>query len=484
MVENAGRAGNDAPGLTIGQVAARSGLPARRVQHAIQAGELPAHEAIGRSGRQYVVRQDDLDRYLASARLTPRRPGVRRLLANAAWRRTRGRLTPLTMAVLCAELAVLLLLAAIVHGLGPGESHVGAPATATAPRQATPPRQATATPLTAGAVPHCAGSTCHPGSPGAVPIKSSATTSSSFTVVLTRRGDGAPITIRGQMLLHENLVSRIKELYLDCGGAQAARGTPAIQNTVHIDATVSLPAATVARLQRWAASYGALIGADDPRVTDVVTDDPHENAENDGGALWRELRAALGPHYVVRALHTQHDNALQVQPQDQCPARGHAAGTPTNGTRVPRATPSRRAVPRASRSSQSGHAIWRGSSAGCLSADRSLAVQLREVPRGTADPTTLGMAIARQNRACASNAVVPPPAVLAHDRAVWQAYRAAVAATTAVAETAAVRGAIMSGNTNAHDVMQVVRTLDRAVSAYAAYTRIVTARLPGSAARR
>lgn len=501
MEEHPGGANGDAPGLTVGQAAARAGLSAREVQRAIQAGELPAHEAAGPSGRQYVVRQDDLNRYLAARRgasATPSRSRARHILAGAAWRSGRLPLSPLVLGLLCVALA--LLLALILRGLGSRSGRAGAPPTPTAAAHAhatavahahataTPPlrgtatpanlptatpharARSTATPSSAGVASPCRSSTTCRGGGTGTPARSGATTTTSFTVVLNRRGDDNPITIRGQMQLREGLVPLIKQLYLGCGGAEAKHGVPVVQNTVHIDATASLPADTVTRLQRWAAAYGALIGGDDPRVTDVVGDDPHENAEGDGAGLWRELRAALGPEYVVRSLHTQHDNALQIQPRDVClDSGGVAKKRHSNTSRGRQVTPPRGV---ASATPQTAGIPRRAGSAACVAADRALAALLRSMTHGAVDPAVLRSRVTRQRQVC-TGGIPSLPSALRGDRAARRAYRDAAAARRGVQSIWPLVQAAESGNTNARDVTRAAQVLVTAAAAYAAYARLL-----------
>lgn len=310
--EHGGPFDDGAPDLSIGQAALRSGFSPRAIQRAIQAGQLPVREVAAASGRQYVVRLDDLDHFAG------RTPGAATVPPAApppptATNRRRRALRPLVAVIG----AIILLL--VVFGLsrlfgGDGRSAGALPASTPTPR----PIAAATT--TAGAA--CAGSACS-ARPTVPP--SSATTSNSFTIVVDKRDHHGQIEIRGQMTLHEGLVPSIKRIYLGCRstphsapGSPPAGPIPATRNAVRVDATAPLPPATIARLQRWAAAYAVLLTSDDPRVADVVTDDPREDAEADGAGLWRQLRAALGPSYVVRSLHAVRDNSLTVQPSERC----------------------------------------------------------------------------------------------------------------------------------------------------------------------
>lgn len=311
--EHGGPFDDGAPDLSIGQAAVRSGFSPRAIQRAIQAGQLPVREVAAPSGRQYVVRPDDLDHFAGrapgAAAVPPASPPP-----PTAVNRRRGAPWPL-IAVIGA---IILLL--VVFGLSRLFGSDGRQAGALPPFTPTPRPIAAAT-ATAGAA--CAGSACsaHPTVP-----PSSATTSNSFMIVVDKRDHHGQIEIRGQMTLREGMAPSIKRIYLGCRpasrrapGSPPSVSAPSTRNTVRVDATGPLPPATIARLQRWAAAYAVLLTSDDPRVTDVVTDDPHEDAEADGAGFFRQLRAALGPSYVVRSLHAVRDNSLTVQPGERCP---------------------------------------------------------------------------------------------------------------------------------------------------------------------
>lgn len=61
-----------------------------------------------------------------------------------------------------------------------------------------------------------------------------------------------------------------------------------------------LSAATIARLEVWAAMFDATLNRDDPASSDFPGDEAFEVFEDEGQALWRQLCDELAPEYQVR----------------------------------------------------------------------------------------------------------------------------------------------------------------------------------------
>jgi len=65
-------------------------------------------------------------------------------------------------------------------------------------------------------------------------------------------------------------------------------------------ASLPLSKKTIDRLEKWAATYDAILKWDDPASSGFATLEETEKFEREGLGLWHQLREELDPNYEVR----------------------------------------------------------------------------------------------------------------------------------------------------------------------------------------
>jgi hypothetical protein len=535
--------------LSIGEAAARSGLPARAIQRAIQTGALAVQEVRGRSGREYVIDAQDLARFLAaqagaptsappvrpaadaaSGPTAPRRPSIATARPAEPPRPDPGTVGP-TEPRQGGARAIAPAGPPQAAAATPGPAEAQPPAQtpgatearqrafaparlgtlrrhiqATGPVAARQPayadvsglatrtrsgrRRVTAVLLALlagcallvvglnyafhGAAPQArtratptAGPRPTPGTAAIQPTKSHqhealsppgdgvTTSSTTFTLIVSRRDNGNIITIRGSMAADGGMTPDMKALYLGCGTAATERITPTTSSAVSIDTAATLPARTYRGLRRWASAYNALLVTGD--LPPAGQAGPDQSGSRAASALWKQLRAALGPAYLVREFSFQRSGHLHIPTADQCPA----AATPSP------------ALLRAQAALDRWRTATDGAVAPCLASYSSIRQQLQQILDDSADLPTLEREAARQRTACGHPTVPPLPGDLAADATARSAVRSLQAALRGGQDGTANLSDIAAGNTNAAVTKQAIDTLDRALSSYASYRRLV-----------
>lgn len=405
--------GERAAPLSIGEAAARSGLPARTIQRAIQSGALPVHEAKGRTGREYVIDPEDLTRFLAA------QAGVR----------------PATQAPP----------AGLVDG--------SAPATV-APRRQTIGTSGPAEARQPG--PAAAGPSELPrhSSEAAKPSEPRQRTTGPLEALRHRVDATGPTDARQHGIAPVGPGALRQRLH--------AAATPlADRQTAYTDVS-KLSTRTRSRWRRATAILLALLAGCALLIVglNVAFQQPGPRARP-------QVTPTAGPRSTpgVRGVQPAktHRHKILSPP----------AGATTSSTTFTLATPSP-ALLRAQAAVDRWHKAVDREVAPCLAIYRSIRQHLRQIFAGSVDLGALKTEAAQQRAACNGIAIPPLPRTMGADATARSAIQSLQTALRSGQDGTANLSDIAAGNTNAAVTKQAMDTLDRALANYAGYRRLVS----------
>lgn len=436
--------------LSVSEAAARSGLSARVIHRAIQSGELPVQQIEGRTGWEYRIKAPDLDSFAKTqaaavgASVPPRTQGVG---ARYDWR-------------LLGLILVLLLVSGILIAYA---LSLPSPGSVSPPARPTPPATGRHGHTCAGSHNsrkgvNCGGGT---GAPSAGAKSGGATTGTSFTVVMGKRGSPRSVVIQGNIALRSGLTTTMKAVYWGCGAhvpVEPSAAGPATLSSVSISSTLPLSPGTKQRLKQWAATFGASLNTDDPPLIGIAVVDESEDLGQEGASLWAQLRRILGPSYAIVHFSEQRHSDLHAGSGTPC-SPGHASsGSVVAGLGQAAQTDLRHWL-----------ATIRDQASSCAGTYGSLAAQLGGMLSGEVNPGALDAAVARESRFCRRVVIPPLPRSLTANRAARDAYHAVLKATLFGRDVAPMLSNITAGNTNAPEIQSVISQLHDAMRMYQIY---------------